>query len=88
MTKEITFTRFKVVKMKVVDGQPVAEELGEKELLGRWSNAKLRKEVFKTAGQGAIPYDITVTTALYRMDIHTFLEHAQFEEVVKVDKLG
>jgi len=87
MTKEVTFTRFKMAKMEIVDGKAVTVELGEKELLGKWPNAKLRKEVYKTAGLGVIPYDITITTAVYKMDIETFLKHATFEEIVKADKI-
>lgn len=77
MTKEVTRTIAKVVKMVVNgEGLPVAEPVGTVELIGNVSIEKANKDVQKEYGADHSVYAVEANTDKYKMEVSEFIKHA------------
>lgn len=80
MTKEITKTKVRVAKMKVVDGQPQLENLPDETLLGNVSMEHAQKLMKKKHGESVTIFGLEADTNVYQMPVEEFLQLATIKE--------
>jgi hypothetical protein len=82
MSKEVTFTTIKTVKIEVVEGQPTNVLLPDEIMIGSITFEKALKAMKQKYGESIIVYDMITETKVYEMEVEDFIKHAS----LKTDK--
>lgn len=77
MTKEVTFTKIKLAKMEMVDGQLSAVTLPDEVVIGNVSLESAQRQIRKSHGQGITVFAVEPETQMYKMLVEDFLKHAE-----------
>lgn len=82
MTKEVTQTTVKMLKVTTVDGQVSTEQLPDMILVGNISPEKAQKQVHKELGFNVTVFGVEPETKVYEMAVEDFIQFA----TLKVDE--
>jgi hypothetical protein len=80
MTKEVTTTKVKLAKMKMVEGTPTAIAMEDELLIGNVSLEKAQSLAVKKHGTGVTVFEVVADTKVYEMSVEDFIKHASLKE--------
>lgn len=78
--KTVTFTTCKLSQIEIVNGEPIAVDLGTETIIGNKNQKQMQKEISKLYEGNVTVYNLETTTKQYEMSLEQFIETATLKE--------